>query len=384
MDRVDDLLRDGAEWCNIQDIVRTSFKALLDLVKHQGDAIRDLERRLDEKAGWADVNAALEQKASIADINHSLTTLTHEVDGKCTAADAREILEQGRRESQADAEADRGAWQAHMARLAGEIQRKVDVDTSSRWATRDELERALDGKMGREALERIDHTEAVLSRKVADCVSREEMDVALRGKANVVEVDQILKGKVDVDSMVTAIKAKANRHEVAELIDESLREMKRQILNEVRRSAADSGQANMSDVITLLDQKANAADVHVILSGKVDRDEFVGTVNDKVRKRWQWVEAGSGRGVALGAEAGNAREATGEGQQDSSRERGNGVAATREGQWEMSNGKGRQVGVAWQEAPGKRQGVGRLLVWPTVWRLACERMCILSFPSSML
>ena len=89
MDRVDDLLRDGAEWCNIQDIVRTSFKALLDLVKHQGDAIRDLERRLDEKAGWADVNAALEQKASIADINHSLTTLTHEVDGKCTAADAR-------------------------------------------------------------------------------------------------------------------------------------------------------------------------------------------------------------------------------------------------------------------------------------------------------
>ena len=300
MDRVDDLLRDGAEWCNIQDIVRTSFKALLDLVKHQGDAIRDLERRLDEKAGWADVNAALEQKASIADINHSLTTLTHEVDGKCTAADAREILEQGRRESQAEAEADRGAWQAYMARLAGEIQRKVDVDTSSRWATRDELERALDGKVGREALERIDHTEAVLSRKVADCVSREEMDVALRGKANVVEVDQILKGKVDVDSMVTAIKAKANRHEVAELIDESLREMKRQILNEVRRSAADSGQANMSDVITLLDQKANAADVHVILSGKVDRDEFVGTVNDKVRKRGSgWREA-NGR-PALGS-----------------------------------------------------------------------------------
>ena len=41
---VDDMLDGLNEWRNIQDIVRNTFKALHELVKAQGEAIRNLER----------------------------------------------------------------------------------------------------------------------------------------------------------------------------------------------------------------------------------------------------------------------------------------------------------------------------------------------------
>ena len=38
------------EWRNIQDIVRNTFKALHDLIKAQGEALKGVERQLDQKA----------------------------------------------------------------------------------------------------------------------------------------------------------------------------------------------------------------------------------------------------------------------------------------------------------------------------------------------
>lgn len=43
---VDDLMGGTTEWRNVQDIVRLTFKALTDVVKAQGESIRELERQL--------------------------------------------------------------------------------------------------------------------------------------------------------------------------------------------------------------------------------------------------------------------------------------------------------------------------------------------------
>jgi hypothetical protein len=41
---VEDLLQGANEWRNIQDIIRLTFKALTDVVKAQGEALKELER----------------------------------------------------------------------------------------------------------------------------------------------------------------------------------------------------------------------------------------------------------------------------------------------------------------------------------------------------
>ena len=43
---VEDLLQGVNEWRNIQDIIRLTFKALTDVVKAQGETIRELERTM--------------------------------------------------------------------------------------------------------------------------------------------------------------------------------------------------------------------------------------------------------------------------------------------------------------------------------------------------
>ena len=35
------------EWRNIQDVIRSTFKALHDVIKAQGDAVKSLERQLE-------------------------------------------------------------------------------------------------------------------------------------------------------------------------------------------------------------------------------------------------------------------------------------------------------------------------------------------------
>ena len=41
------LLQGMNEWRNIQDVIRSTFKALHDVIKAQGDAVKSLERQLE-------------------------------------------------------------------------------------------------------------------------------------------------------------------------------------------------------------------------------------------------------------------------------------------------------------------------------------------------
>jgi hypothetical protein len=52
---VDDLLQGMNEWRNIQDVIRSTFKALHDVIKAQGDAVKSLERQMETKASVTDV-----------------------------------------------------------------------------------------------------------------------------------------------------------------------------------------------------------------------------------------------------------------------------------------------------------------------------------------
>ena len=85
--QVDDLLQGMSEWRNIQEVIRSTFKALHEVIKSQGDAVKSLERQLESKASIADIQAALQRKANIADVNHSLTDVSLVLEGKAALYD---------------------------------------------------------------------------------------------------------------------------------------------------------------------------------------------------------------------------------------------------------------------------------------------------------
>merc|ERR1711871_194063 len=106
---VEDLLSGLNEWRNIQDIVRVTFKALHDVVKAQGEAIRALERAVASKANSDDVTHAvtelqrliearhvdvvqqMETKASVSDLRSELQIKTEQLLGELRAVDAKKI-----------------------------------------------------------------------------------------------------------------------------------------------------------------------------------------------------------------------------------------------------------------------------------------------------
>jgi len=76
------LLQGTNDWASIQDIVKLTFKAIFDVVKSHGEALRDLESIVKEIPTRVDLSNLLSTK--LGDFNKQL-------DSKITAEEARQI-----------------------------------------------------------------------------------------------------------------------------------------------------------------------------------------------------------------------------------------------------------------------------------------------------
>lgn len=88
-----DLLQGKNEWKNIQDIVKLTFKAVCDTVKSQGNAIRDLERQLNQKANTHDILTSLQLKANITDVSRTVADIQVHLDKKQSLEDIMRMME---------------------------------------------------------------------------------------------------------------------------------------------------------------------------------------------------------------------------------------------------------------------------------------------------
>ena len=79
---VQDLLTGGNEWRNIQDIIKLTLKAVCDVVRSQGLAIRELERVLPTKCNKSELNAGLSLKANVADVTRTIADVAAQIDTK--------------------------------------------------------------------------------------------------------------------------------------------------------------------------------------------------------------------------------------------------------------------------------------------------------------
>jgi len=87
-----DLLSGTNEWVNIQDIVKLTFKALFDVVKAQGEALRDLEQIMPTKASRTEMNSALSQKANISDVSKTIAEIASSIESKVSLEELQLML----------------------------------------------------------------------------------------------------------------------------------------------------------------------------------------------------------------------------------------------------------------------------------------------------
>ena len=90
---VQDLLDGGNEWRNIQDIIKLTLKAVCDVVRSQGLAIRELERVLPTKCNKSELNAGLSLKANVADVSRTMADVAAQMDAKLAMEDVQQMLE---------------------------------------------------------------------------------------------------------------------------------------------------------------------------------------------------------------------------------------------------------------------------------------------------
>ena len=79
---VQDLLTGANEWRNIQDIIKLTLKAVCDVVRSQGLAIRELERVIPTKCNKSELNAGLSLKANVSDVSRTVADVAASIDTK--------------------------------------------------------------------------------------------------------------------------------------------------------------------------------------------------------------------------------------------------------------------------------------------------------------
>lgn len=74
--------------------MKLTFKALCDVLRQQGLALRELERQLPTKASKSELNAGLSLKANVADVSRTLADVASNMESKLTFEEIQALLDE--------------------------------------------------------------------------------------------------------------------------------------------------------------------------------------------------------------------------------------------------------------------------------------------------
>ncbi|KAK3245432.1 hypothetical protein CYMTET_44996 [Cymbomonas tetramitiformis] len=133
---VEDLIQGLNEWRNIQDIVRLTFKAFHDVLKAQGDAIKTLERSVENKANKSEVTNSLQQKVGVTELNAKLLEVNTLLASKVDVTEMTQEMDRMAKRSEVEA-----AWKASAAETRGMLEMRATCADFE--AFRDESDRMI-------------------------------------------------------------------------------------------------------------------------------------------------------------------------------------------------------------------------------------------------
>ena len=195
---LEDLLSGQHDWRPVPDIVRLSFKALVDLLATQGAAIGEIERQLPAKATKAEVMAGLSTKANVSDMTQAL------LEANCAwqKSATTEVLDLALKEKVSRSElASLTRPGVSEKEVRGLIEQKVSIGHLE--AELQPLQEAM-----AETELRFD---ASIQRLEAEI---QELCQLLDQKADLVEVEKLTQSKANRQSVISALHTKAGREEV--------------------------------------------------------------------------------------------------------------------------------------------------------------------------
>ena len=73
--------------------MKLTFKAICDVIRQQGLALRELERIVPTKAAKAEVNAGLSLKANVADVSRTLADIASTMESKLSFEEVQSLLD---------------------------------------------------------------------------------------------------------------------------------------------------------------------------------------------------------------------------------------------------------------------------------------------------
>ena len=255
---VDDLLNGLNEWRNIQDIVRLTFKALSDVVKAQGTAIRELERQVVSKASKTELNAGLSVKANVSDVSRSVAEVVTSLERKINLEDIQILVDE--KVSRSD--------------LQYMLSSKVSTE---------ELRALMDGKVSVREFESEMHTLVVRVEDVQREVTQRLSTYSTTSQRDLQHLMEILDSKADATEVKDALENKANKQSVANALH---RKANKADVDEVLEHKADI--TEVKSFLGLLDGKADRVYVDRLaeaMESKVDRTELSHILNSEFDQR---------------------------------------------------------------------------------------------------
>ena len=249
-------------WTPVQEIVRLNFKALHDVVKAHGEALKSVEKSVANKVSRPEHTAAMTEKVSVNELTTTFEELSRVIDNKADARDTSSIV---------DRMVNRGEVQAALAEKAdvADVQRCLDAK-----AGLDETQQligAFEGRLGA--------AEGSLAEVLSSKADRSELQELREGQPTLADIKQIVAEAVDglrqemraeiketlstkasKESVATALKTKANRQDVEELLAKHMDNI----------GATLAAKANVDAVSTALAAKASRAEVTEAVDSKVD------------------------------------------------------------------------------------------------------------------
>ena len=81
------------DFAGVPEIVRLNFKALHDVVKAHGEALKSVEKAVANKVGRPEHTASLQEKVSVNELTTTFEELSRVIDNKADARDTSAIVE---------------------------------------------------------------------------------------------------------------------------------------------------------------------------------------------------------------------------------------------------------------------------------------------------
>jgi hypothetical protein len=243
------------DWRSVQDVVRLTLKALSDVVKAQGTAIRDLERQLPQKLNKSEAQTLLSQKVSSSELTGHL-------------ADIQAVIES------------RGPLMDLQAQLEQKVSRSDLSFLLGSRPTVDEVKTLMEGKVtSREldsttqmVLSKLEESTRDLLRRISTCAQERDfraLEGVLHEKANQADVEEALNEKASKQMVSTTLSRKANVSDVEVML------------------STKAERADLESIMSMLDGKAEGRWVEQLVAqveAKAEAADFAAVAEELTSK----------------------------------------------------------------------------------------------------